>query len=61
MADKEKFHETIGMGNTPVYEVFEEKIGGDIIIKMVEEPKESITLFRSVIPTVVKVLNKIKL
>ena len=61
MADKEKFHETIAAGNTPVYEVFEEKIGGDIIIKMVEEPGESIILFRSVIPRVIKVLNKIKL
>jgi len=61
MIDKEKFHEMIGPGDTSVYEVFEEKRGGDIIIRMVEEPRESITLFRSVIPEVVKVLNKIKL
>jgi len=28
MADKEKFHKMIGPGDTSVYEVFEEKIGG---------------------------------
>jgi len=61
MIDKEKFHEIIGPTDRPVYEVFEEKKGGDIIIRMVEVPRESIRLFRSVIPVVIKVLNKIKL
>ena len=60
MIDKEKFHEIIGPTDKPVYEVFEEKKGGDIIIRMVEVPKESIMLFRSVIPTLIEILKKIK-
>ena len=61
MIDKERFHEIIGPTDNPVYEVFEEKKGGDIIIRMIEEPKESIMLFRSVIPRLIQVLNKIEL
>ena len=60
MSDKEHILDIIHVGEFPVYEIVEVEKGGDIQIRYATGPEESITLVRSAIPSLIKVLDKIK-
>ncbi len=61
MENKEKILDVVHVGEFPVYEVVEVSRGGDIKIRYVLDPEESITLDRRVIPVLVRILEKIKI
>jgi len=61
MSDEEKILDIIHVGEFPVYEIVEVKKGGDIKIRYAQNPEESMTLVRSAIPMLVRVLDKIKI
>ncbi|MDH4218165.1 MAG: hypothetical protein OEY18_11415 [Candidatus Aminicenantes bacterium] len=60
MFDSERILDVIHVGEFPVYEIVEVSRGGDIKLRYVQNPEESITLVRSVIPRLVNVLENIK-
>ena len=59
--DKEKILDIIHVGEFPVYEIVELRKGGDIKIRYIQNPEESITLVRSTIPRFIYVLDRIKI
>lgn len=61
MTDEKKILDTIHVGEFPVYEVAEVREGGDIEIRYVQNPEQSITLVRSVIPRLINILDQIKI
>lgn len=61
MPDEERILDIIHVGEYPVYEIVEVKEQGTIKIRYIENPEESITLVRSVIPMLIKVLSRIKI
>jgi hypothetical protein len=61
MPDTEKILDVLHVGEFPVYEVVELCRGGEIKIRYVMNPEESITLDRCVIPLLVRILEKIKI
>jgi len=60
MFDSERILDVIHVGEFPVYEIVEVSRGGDIKLRYVQNPEESITLVRSIIPRLVNVLENIK-
>jgi len=61
MSTKERILDVIHVGEFPVYEVVELQPGGDIQIRHVSDPDESITFDRKALPTLIEVLSGIKL
>lgn len=61
MSDSERILDVIHVGEFPVYEIAEVSTGGDIKLRYVQNPGESITLVRSVIPRLINVLENIKI
>jgi hypothetical protein len=61
MPDSERILDVIHVGEFPVYEIVEVSTGGDIKLRYVQNPDESITLVRSVIPRLINVLENIKI
>lgn len=60
MPDTERILDVLHVGEFPVYEVVEVGRGGNIEIRYVLNPEESINLDRCVIPRLVRILEKIK-
>ena len=60
MPDTERILDVLHVGEFPVYEVVEVSEGGNIEIRYVLNPEESINLERCVIPRLVRILEKIK-
>jgi hypothetical protein len=61
MTNTEKILDVIHVGEFPVYEVVEVSKGGNIMVKYVQNPDESITLVRSMIPRLINILENIKI
>jgi hypothetical protein len=61
MKEKEKILDIIHVGEFPVYEIVEVEKGGDIKLRYIQNPQESITLVRSTLPRLIYVLDKIKI
>jgi hypothetical protein len=59
--DKEKILDIIHVGEFPVYEIVELQESGDIKIRYIQDPEESITLVRSAIPRFIHILDRIKI
>ena len=59
--DKEKILDIIHVGEFPVYEIVELRKSGDIKIRYIQNPEESIILVRSAIPRLIYVLDRIKI
>ena len=60
MTDQERVLDILHVGEYPVYEIIEVSRGGDIKIRCLHNPDESVTLIRSSIPKLVSILDKIK-
>ncbi len=60
MIGEEKILDILHVGEYPVYEIVEVSRGGDIKIRCLHNPEESILLVRSSIPKLVMILDKIK-
>jgi len=61
MTNTEKILDVIHVGEFPVYEIVEVSKGGNIKLRYVQNPDESITLVRSMIPRLINVLENIKI
>ena len=61
MTNTEIILDVIHVGEFPVYEVVEVNKGGNIKVRYVQNPDESITLVRSMIPRLINVLENIKI
>ncbi len=61
MPNTEKILDVIHVGEFPVYEIVEISPGGDIKLRYAQNPDDSITLVRSVIPRLINVLETIKI
>ncbi len=61
MTEKEKILDVVHVGEFPVYEVVELERGGDIAIRFTTAPQQSITVVRSAVPALVRVLETIKI
>jgi hypothetical protein len=61
MTDIERILDVIHVGEFPVYEVVEVSKGGNIKVRYVQNPENSITLVRSVIPRLINALETIKI
>ena len=61
MSDTERILDVIHVSEFPIYEIVEVSTGGDIKLRYVQNPEESITLIRSVIPQLINVLETIKI
>lgn len=59
MSEKKKFYGEIKAGENVYIEVFEEKVGGNITIRLAEQPGMYITLGRSVIPKLIELLKEV--
>ncbi|MDH7513417.1 MAG: hypothetical protein QHH14_10785 [Clostridiales bacterium] len=57
---EERIIDTLHVGEYPVYEIIEVSRGGDIKIRCIHNPEESITLIRSSIPKLVTILDRIR-
>ncbi len=57
---EERIIDTLHVGEYPVYEIIEVSRGGDIKIRCIYNPEESITLIRSSIPKLVTILDRIR-
>jgi hypothetical protein len=60
MSSEEKIIARIMAGNTPVYDIIQDEKKHSIVIRSVDNPKESIRIIKSAIPALVKNLNQIK-
>jgi len=61
MTNTEKILDVIHVSEFPVYEIVEVSKGGNIKLRYVQNPDESITLVRSMIPRLISVLENIKI
>ncbi len=61
MQNPERILDVIHIGEFPIYEVVEVDEGGNIELRYVQNPEDSITLVRSVIPRLISVLENIKI
>jgi hypothetical protein len=61
MYGSERILDVIHIGEFPVYEIVEVRKGGNIKLRYVQNPDESITLVRSMIPRLINVLENIKI
>jgi hypothetical protein len=61
MTDIERILDVIHVGEFPIYEVVEVSRGGNIKVRYVQNPENSITLVRSVIPRLINALETIKI
>lgn len=59
MSEKERILDVLHFGEYPVYEVVEKGSGGDIVIRHVRTPGDSITLIRSTLPHLIESLSRI--
>jgi len=60
MIEGERVIDILHVGEYPVYEIVEVSRGGDIKIRCLHNPAESILLVRSSIPKLVSILDRIK-
>jgi hypothetical protein len=61
MTHQERVLDILHVGEYPVYEIVEVSRGGDIMIRCIHNPDESVTLMRSSIPKLVSILDRIKI
>lgn len=60
MREGERVLDILHVGEYPVYEIVEVARGGDIKIRCLHNPEESVLLVRSVIPKLIAILDRIK-
>ncbi len=58
---EERVLDILHVGEYPVYEIVEVSRGGDIKIRCLHNPEESILLIRSSIPKLIAILDRIKI
>lgn len=61
MEEKERILEVVHVGEFPAYEIVEVGRGGDIRLRFVQDPEESITIARRAIPRLIDALAKLKI
>ncbi|MGQ9672780.1 MAG: hypothetical protein ACUVV5_06565 [Candidatus Aminicenantales bacterium] len=60
MREGERVLDILHVGEYPVYEIVEVGRGGDIKIRCLHNPEESVLLVRSSIPKLIAILDRIK-
>lgn len=60
MPKTERILDVIHVGEFPLYEIVEVSKGGNIKLRYAQNPEDSITLVRSMIPRLINVLENIK-